>query len=73
MRAMRFGVQMRYLVEIEILVFSDLYMSLKYACEILVQYLEPFLRYRQKFIDSYIIVRKQKRENGRNSGSWLYA
>ena len=73
MRAMRFGVQMRYQVEIEILLFSVTYMSLKYACEILVQYIEPFLRYRQKLIDSYIIVRKQKSENGRNSGSWLYA
>ena len=30
-------------------------MSVKYACEILVQYLERFLRYRQKFIDPYIM------------------
>ena len=30
-------------------------MSLKYACEILVRYLERFLRYRQMFIDPYIM------------------
>ena len=53
--AMRFGVQMRYLVEIELLIFSDTYMSLKYACELLVQYLEQFLRYRLKFTDPYIM------------------
>ena len=53
--AMRFWVQLRYLVEIEILIFSDTYMSLKYVCAILVQYIERFLRYWQKFIDPYIM------------------
>ena len=53
--AMRFWVQMRYLVEIQILIFSDTYNSLKYACEFLVQHLERFLRYKQKFIDPYIM------------------
>ena len=53
--AMRFWVQMRNLVDYEILIFSDTYMSLKYACEILVRYLGRFLRYRQMFINPYII------------------
>ena len=40
-------VQMRYLVEIEILIFSDTYVSLEYTCEISVRYLKRFLRNRQ--------------------------
>ena len=50
---MRFWVQMRYLVEIEILIFSDTYISLEYTCEISVRYLKRFLRNRQKFIGPY--------------------
>ena len=43
----RFWVQMRYLVEIEILIFSDTYTYLEYTCEISVRYLKRFLRNRQ--------------------------
>ena len=53
--AMRFWVQMRYLVEIEILIFSETYMSLEYTCEISVRYLMRFLRNRQKFIGPYVM------------------
>ena len=53
--AMRFWVQMGYLVEIEVLIFSDAYMFLKYACEILVQYLERFTEIKAKVLDPYIM------------------
>ena len=43
----RFGVQMRYMVEIEILSFSDTVMSLEFTCEISDRYLMQFLRNRQ--------------------------
>ena len=51
---MRFWVQMRYLIEIEILIFSDNYMSLEYTCEISVRYIKQFLRNMQKFIGPYV-------------------
>ena len=52
---MRFWVQMRYLVEIEMSIFSDTYMSLEDTCEISVRYLKRFLRNRQKFIGPYVM------------------
>ena len=74
---MRFWAQIRSLVEIEILIFSDTYISLEYTCEILVLYLKRFLRNRQQFIGPYVMelyvkcLRRQCEFSDRQLGEFI--